>query len=518
APITVKVYAMASDGTTRYLVQTLHLSFPAANGIPAPDLILTGLDEPTATAWKWWGFDNRVPWANQDPGNSNVQKRGSFIRANPATIPSPWHFYDTAGAYTGYTINLTTNPSSDVVRTLLPKSGDLRLVAGQADVDTATLYQKHISYDDTSKKMAHSFVEAAGTWSVTGADRTGLLVAGASYSYPPHVPGDVTAAAATGDWDTAVPGVEDGAYINKPDEGNNASPTPYFSAWDASNLPRFFTPNRILPSPGVFGSLPTGVKAGIPWKTLLFRPQPAHPANAAPPKDHLVMDLFFMPQVEPYAISERFATAGKVNMNYQIVPYTYITRSTGVRAAMKSEQMAAVPTGAGKTYKSSTTFASPRTGLNLSDVDGTLRAFAARFANGDLFRSATEICDVFLVPANASWQTDSDAIGFWNAHSLTGDNVRERPYADLFSRLTTKSNSYQIHYYVQALKKRAGSAPALWDEAHDSILGEERGATVIERYLDATNSSLPSFDGSSRTGSLEPYYKFRIVRASVFNP
>ncbi len=38
-----------------------------------------------------------------------------------------------------------------------------------------------------------------------------------------------------------------------------------------------------------------------------------------------MMDLFNMPTVEPYAISEPFSTAGKVNMNYQILPYTYIT-------------------------------------------------------------------------------------------------------------------------------------------------------------------------------------------------
>ncbi|MEJ0001459.1 MAG: hypothetical protein WDO13_21420 [Verrucomicrobiota bacterium] len=32
--------------------------------------------------------------------------------------------------------------------------------------------------------------------------------------------------------------------------------------------------------------------------------------------------------VDPYAISTTLATAGKVNMNYQIVPFTYLTRAS----------------------------------------------------------------------------------------------------------------------------------------------------------------------------------------------
>ena len=47
------------------------------------------------------------------------------------------------------------------------------------------------------------------------------------------------------------------------------------------------------------------------WETLLFRPQPGHPGTQNPP-DHLIMDLFWMPVIEPYAISEPLATAGKL--------------------------------------------------------------------------------------------------------------------------------------------------------------------------------------------------------------
>ncbi len=94
----------------------------------------------------------------------------------------------------------------------------------------------------------------------------------------------------------------------------------------------------------MFGSLPTGTTLGYSWRTLLFRPDhTAKHAGASSPADHLLLDLFWMPVVEPYAISEPFSTAGKINMNYQIMPFTYITRETGVRAVLAAERMLAIP-------------------------------------------------------------------------------------------------------------------------------------------------------------------------------
>jgi hypothetical protein len=42
---------------------------------------------------------------------------------------------------------------------------------------------------------------------------------------------------------------------------------------------------------------------------------------------------------------------------------------------------------------------------------------------------------------------------FWNGNRLTGDNLREKPYVDLYSRVTTKSNVFNVHIRVQSLKK-----------------------------------------------------------------
>ncbi len=144
---------------------------------------------------------------------------------------------------------------------------------------------------------------------------------------------------ATMDYDNPLPDIYPGPYANKPDEGSvtNTSVTNvpyYYSEWQTggnalgtdtkSDGGSFTSPNRIMPSPGMFGSLPTGVQAGVPWRTLLFRPQSGHYGATSPP-DHLWLDLFWMPVVQPYAISDRFSTAGKINMNYQILPFTYMT-------------------------------------------------------------------------------------------------------------------------------------------------------------------------------------------------
>ena len=84
----------------------------------------------------------------------------------------------------------------------------------------------------------------------------------------------------------------------------------------------------------------------MPWQTLLFRPdiELARKAQidrdrqhygSRYPRDHLFMDMFWMPVVQPYAISEPFETKGKINMNYQILPFTYITRATALHALLQ---------------------------------------------------------------------------------------------------------------------------------------------------------------------------------------
>ncbi len=333
-----------------------------------------------------------------------------------------------------------------------------------------------------------------------------------------------------GDWDTGVGYQPDGAYINKVDEGDlvsSGSQSPYFASGSLSstvNPANFFSPNRQMPSPVMFGSLPTGVISQKPWQTLLFRPDPGgipQHVGAQSPPDYLLLDLFTMPVVEPYPISDPFSTAGKINMNYQIVPFTYITRSTGIQAVLKSEQMLAIPPTDGATYKTSK--ATNR--RYFIDLGQTLNGFTQRFANSDIFRSASEICGIWLVPAG-SGDSYSQMQSFWtaagsNSGALTGDNARERPYANIYPRLTTKSNTFTVHYRVQTLQKiKTDPNQGQWVEGQDVVTGEARGSVTLERYLDTSDTRIPDYatETSPNPEPIDDFYKFRVIESKQFTP
>jgi uncharacterized protein (TIGR02600 family) len=236
-----------------------------------------------------------------------------------------------------------------------------------------------------------------------------------------------------------------------------------------------------------------------------------------------------MPVVEPYAISEPLSTAGRVNMNYQILPFTYIKRSTALQAALHTERLGVIPnqgnSGASiindQYRKYSVTNMTTRLSLNLDTNTGTLRGFEQRFGSNDIFRSAAEICSIPLVPTNSTWSAVTGGT-FWPNYSLTGENTKERPYARIYPKLTTKSNTYTVHYRVEVLKKRPNSPPATWTEGQDKVLSTYRGSTTIERYVNPRDPALPDYASLTLpvTGAnaLPNFYKFRVVGERQFNP
>jgi uncharacterized protein (TIGR02600 family) len=252
-----------------------------------------------------------------------------------------------------------------------------------------------------------------------------------------------------------------------------------------------------------------------------------------------------MPVVEPYAISEPFSTAGKVNLNYQIMPFGYLQRSTALRAALHSVRVTGIPQVHAPVYKSQDVLKPTMGNVRyLVDRDETLRAFDDFFAefkadrSKGFFKSATEICDRFLYPKG---ETHAGKVpyrskgelpirqSFWANSTLTGDNVREKPYADLYPRVTTKSNTYTVHYRVQTLRQRPPSSGTdadahylKWDESRDSVLSELRGHTTIERFLDPEDKRFRSDYKGDRLDvekhSLEDAYRFRIIYHKRFAP
>ena len=261
------------------------------------------------------------------------------------------------------------------------------------------------------------------------------------------------------------------------------------------------------------------------------------------PPDHLLLDLFNMPIVQPYAISEPFSTAGKINMNSQIVPFGYIVRNTGIQAVLKAVKVTAIPASAAGNYKELPTIGSIAPGETAAqdihydiDPDQTYQGFLQRFNNNDIFRSASEICSIYLVPSSSPSSenkapgspTYSTVASWWSNYPLTGKNLRESPYNMIYPRLTTKSNSYTVHFRVQSLRQVPGrSSWAQWNEGTDQVVGEYRGSRLIERYIDPSES-LPDFanvqayplNGPSTNGTtsgiLDNYYKFRIVQEKKF--
>ena len=498
--------------------------------------------------------------------------------------------------------------SGDTVQSLVGGyNGDLRLIAAQQiindTVNTSTLgsgpspaFVGHPLNNIATHPMAHSQKDifphqTQPGWSspsTTAGNVTGQLVPTATYATALPNTGFIDATLAgtqgapdyTGDWDNGWGGFGDGPWINKADEAGSQYETskgtygsePYYSGEASSPYGSLSSPNRTVASPVMFGSLPTGVPIGkwsgstytpyktvealkgqaIPWQTLLFRPQPNHYGssnNGTTIEDEMLLDWFWMPVVEPYAISTTLATAGKVNMNYQIAPFTYITRATALMGVLGSEYVISVPTSAGATYKTDggatyPTYRSPvkvlkADGITYDDDGGTLRQFRDRFATGSIFKSAADICDIYLEPtvdsstgAALNWGSGSNptsgdstsyitaAQTYWGKNLLTGDNTRERPYNGLYSRLTTKSNTYTVHMRAQALAAPVNGTAGQWVENPQLITSEYRGSVTINRYLDPQDPNIPDFTATNNLMkySIDSYYKYRVLETRRFLP
>lgn len=515
--LTVEIYSTDGTPVSANLIQTMQIILPAGT-FPVPDLVSSGTAastsggvSTTATSMQsWWGYSKQGV-VSGSPGRLN------YVSSNPGVATNA------SGALAGAFFR----QEFDTVRTVLPEHGDYRLVAARRTVPDS-VFSKHRYYDDLTRRMASNLTGQGGSGTDQGYDMGGKYISSLDYGtgYMPDTPSNATGTNSPetfGDFDNGLPWSPDGAYCNKPDEGStyriNATDVPYFD-----NIARqkdvgqtFFSPNRQIPSPGMFGSLPTGVKANIPWRTLLFRKQDSHfgsgTTSTNKPADHLWLDLFWMPVVEPYAISDRFSTAGKINLNYQILPFTYIDRPTAMRAVLRDEKVGAIPNTISTTYRSSVTNTTTRLPV---DAKETLLQFTDKFKTGDVFKSASEICSVHIVPQG---QTATGMTAFWSQNALTGDNLREQVYTTLYPRLTTKSNVYTVYIRAQSLKKVKGSEATVWTEGRDVVTGECRSSVTIERYIDP-DADIPDYAASPSAGydTLDTFYKWRVLQNRKFAP
>ncbi len=378
----------------------------------------------------------------------------------------------------------------------------------------------------------------------------------------------------TGDFDTGVAGMPDGPYMNYPDEGDRRK------VMSEAYFKKIFTygprpasegiagqtvsPNFMVRSPVDFGSIPTGIMSRVPWQTLRFRPDPGmnDPAkrmssiNSVPPrglpfanfcgpKDHFFLDMFWMPVVEPWSISEPFSTKGTINLNQQILPFMNIKRNTALYALMRGERMCAIPNEAAARYKKLSPSGEPAGDQDASyrrfiNPRETVRQYTARYEKAvdpegfalpfNVFRSASEICETWLVPEPEGVVTLEDVVrtvsangkrtGFWEEHKLTGDNLRERPYANLYPRVTVRSNVFKLHMVAQTLQKATSENVKAFDSTKDSVTAEWRGSCLIERSIDPRDDLLNNKDytklnsvtlDQNITPKLDLYYTYRVT-------
>lgn len=529
--VTVRLYTGDSTSANPELVQTINIVVPDGN-FPVPHLVRTAPGQffnppsaqyvplPNYSAQYFWSFGQSGAVPGVEPrGRLHGAARGEAIviaESFPrATTGSFFH-------------------EDDVVRSMVVRHGDHRLIAGRSEVPN-TEFIAHPAWNTPSARFAsHLYSSRPSIYWPPGYDSGTLLnPQSAEQRYRQDIPSTRATADApiiTRDFDNGTAAAMDGAYINKPDEGNTyrgGTAIPYMYGGnivgDAGST--FFSPSRQMPSPGVMGSLPSQTISGQPWRTLLFRPQENHPSWNVAPRDHWLMDLFWMPVVEPYAISEPFSTAGKINLNQQIVPFTHIERQTGLHALLKGEKLGAIPITEANTYKYKDSYSGSQYRIPI-DVAATVTHWKARFATGGAFRSASEICDLYVIPqgqsVNPTTGAWANATSFWVQNRLTGDNLRERIYTTLYPRVTVRSNIFTVHFWSQALKPRADSPAHVWEEFPGAIVGSYRGRSTIERFIDPNNSAIPNYAAESANlatlPTLDTFYRWRTLGTVQFSP
>lgn len=392
----------------------------------------------------------------------------------------------------------------------------------------ATGYQNYPTFHTDTNLMARTGGDPAASGANLG-DSTGTGGSiGASLGLKQQVP-------VGADWTTMPGAFPDGSTLVRPDQDYQQlyadasyadAMVPYYERSSSYMLDTrgtsstdvaYFSPNRQVPSPILLGTLPSSLSTG--WQTLAFSPNPAnpnHPGLTTPP-DHLLLDFFWMPVAEPYPISDQFSTAGKINLNYAIMPFSYIHRKTGLYALLKPTWLTALPDSAAVNYKSHYFMRQAGTRSRFAiDPGATLEGFDAKFQTGDIFRSASQLCEMFLVPVGESLSNVNSS--YWSTRKLTADNAREEPYNNLYSRVTTKSNTFTVHWRVQSLRKVPGPSAGTWDESKDKMASELRGSTVIERFIDPNATDIPDYATNSTAKPLSQFYKWRVVSENFFQP
>ncbi len=477
APITLRIYSGFSKAVpgSGDLVQTLHLKFPKKLNLPATKVPATATMVSMTTRLA-------------NIAANLIQESGDVVRS----LEADWR------------------PNGDV-------HGDLRVLAAARVVPESWFgYWLDGKPGQESNRIIHSLINNDAIMPGGAPNKGSLLpTIGWGGGTQRGTKGAYIDSGQTilGDWDNGPRNergdLPAGCYINKPDD--------FYGSTDDIRR-NTATPNRQIAAATSFG----GLLAGAPFRTLLFTPEPlagklhpSHPENPInyPNKqvpDHLILDLFTMPVVEPYAISEPLSTAGKINLNYRIAPFSYLRRKTGLYGIFKSTQLSIIS-------QSTTGSGQIRYPVDPHETMAAVDQWLDNPHYSGVFRSASEIAEVRMVPQGT---TATNIESYWDDLERTGDDAREYPYGNVYARLTTKSNTYTVFMRVQTLRHGNQRADeGVWEEGKDQVTGEYRGSTTIERYVDTSDPDLARKDFTNDLNqSLDRHYKFRVIGTRRFAP
>jgi uncharacterized protein (TIGR02600 family) len=524
--LTIEVYS-PSTATTAY--QTHQITFPPASALTPLPVATNVVNTAWASGSRWGGslqqlWEQRISF----PGDTILAMqsnsgdfRGETLRTGTISDFQPHYRYNKTDILSGSSVTgmwITVNELSR-------RASSLRWALGNSIPNLAA---NSALNDQIFGRLVTGFNGYA--YNATPAIPSRNFTTSIQEAFPP------------GDFSNGPGFAVDASLSPKTDEGGEVGPfswdeSPYFRNTNVglrlTASSTLASPNRQMPSAVFFGSVPTGVYSSpaVPWRTLLFRPDRSWVSGATHfgstnPPDYLMLDWFHMPVVEPYAISEPFSTAGKINLNAQIIPFgNYVRRETSLHALLRSSRVVALsesvvglPAYSNEQYVSLAPSSPTRYPIAIEE---TLTLLRKRFEGTDgsgnrVYLSNAEICSVDLVPQGS---TATALSTFWADKRTTGDNSREQPYASLLPRLTAKSNSYTVHVTAQALAPGPGVVG--WQEGKGKVLSEWRGAITIERYVDPQDARFSAGGAPnllSGTQPVGPYFRFRVLGTKRFEP
>ena len=110
---------------------------------------------------------------------------------------------------------------------------------------------------------------------------------------------------------------------------------------------------------------------------------------------------------------------------------------------------------------------------------------------------------------------------FWETQGgLTGDNLRERPYSNIYPKVCTRSNVYTVHLIAQTVKKAEGGDHKYFNSVTgtDSVTAEWRGSAMVERILNPEDPEIVGVDfvketleGLDKIPRVDEFYTYRVT-------